>query len=577
MKNVTLVLIWLLFGCQGETETEGSESLSGIYPTTQKVDQVDDYHGTAVADPFRWLEDDVRESEQVASWVNNQNRITFDYLAAIPERNPIKERLTSLWDYEKYGIPFKNGERYFYFLNNGLQNQDVLYTQTSLNSEPQIVIDPNTLSEDGTVALADVEISHDGRYAAMAIQDGGSDWRTIRFLDVDSGKQLADEVQWMKFSPIVWAYDNSGVYYSRYPEPTEGAKFQSLNTNQAVYFHKLGNKQENDKRIYARPDHPDWNFSPELTEDGKYLVLTVWKGTDDRYQIVYIDMSEQNSKPVELITGFDFDYTLVGNDDDTLFFRTNNQAPKGRLIAIDLSAPAQRQQLIPESPSVLSSVELVGDHFLASYLKDARSQVIVFNKQGDKVRDVSLPGIGSASGFEGSFDDPETFYSYSSYNAPRTIYRYDVRTGESSLFKAADVDFDSEDYVVKQVFFPSKDGTQIPMFVSHKSDLKLSGDTPTLLYGYGGFNIPVKPAFSITRLAWMEMGGIYAVANLRGGGEYGEAWHKAGTKLQKQNVFDDFIAAGEYLVDTNYTNPDRLAVMGGSNGGLLVGAVSTLR
>lgn len=547
------------------------------YPQTAKVDQVDDYHGTQVADPYRWLENDVREDDKVEQWVASQNDVTFDYLKSIPERDEIEARLTELWNYEKFGIPFKQGGKYFFFKNDGLQNQSVLYVQDALDAEPKLVIDPNTWSDDGTVALADVEVSPDGKTAAYAVQDGGSDWRTIEFLNLETGEKLADKVEWMKFSGIEWAPDSSGVYYSRYPEPEEGAEFQSLNHNQAVYFHTVGTTQENDTLVYTRPDHPDWGYGAGVTDDGNFLVIIVWKGTDNRYQVAYKDLTQADSEVVMLIEGFDNDYTPIGSNGTQLLFRTDNNAPKGRIVAIDVTEPDRLIELVGETDNVLSSADIVGEHLVAEYLKDARSEVIVYGLDGTQIREVALPGIGSAGGFAGDAGDPETFYSFSSYNMPPTIYRYDVASGESSEFKTVSVDFDPSDYVVRQVFYTSKDGTRVPMFISHREGLELDGTNPTLLYGYGGFNISLTPSFSITRLAWMEMGGVYAVANLRGGGEYGEPWHKAGTKLNKQNVFDDFIAAGEYLVSERYTNAERLAVMGGSNGGLLVGAVVNQR
>ena len=547
------------------------------YPDTAKADQVDDYHGTQVADPYRWLEEDVREAEDVERWVAAQNDVTFDYLKSIPERDEIETRLTTLWNYEKFDIPFKQGGKYFFFKNDGLQNQSVLYVQDTLDAEPKLVIDPNTWSDDGTVALADVEVSPDGKIAAYAVQDGGSDWRTIEFLNLETGEKLTDKVEWMKFSDIEWAPDSSGVYYSRYPEPEEGAEFQSLNHNQAVYFHSVGTNQDNDTLVYTRPDHPDWGYGASVTDDGQYLVIIVWKGTDDRYQVAYKDLSHADSEVTMLIEGFDNDYTPIGSDGTRLLFRTDNNAPKGRIVAIDVTEPDRLIEIVGETDNVLYFADIVGEQLVAEYLKDARSQVIVYGLDGEQVREVALPGIGSVGGFAGDAGDPETFYSFSSFNMPPTIYRYDVASGESSEFKTVSVDFDPSDYVVKQVFYTSKDGTRVPMFISHREGVELDGTNPTLLYGYGGFNVSLTPSFSITRLAWMEMGGVYAVANLRGGGEYGEPWHKAGTKLNKQNVFDDFIAAGEYLVSERYTNAEKLAVMGGSNGGLLVGAVVNQR
>ncbi|NND61494.1 MAG: S9 family peptidase [Gammaproteobacteria bacterium] len=549
------------------------------YPTTAEVDQVDDYHGTPVSDPYRWLEDDVRVSNAVLEWVTAQNEVTFSYLESLPQREKIRARLTQLWDYEKFGVPFREAGRYFYSYNNGLQNQSVLLTQTSLDAEPRILLDPNGWSDDGTVALSGYVPSPDGRYLAYGVQDGGSDWRTWKFLDIDSGAELDDQVDWVKFSGVAWDGDGQGIFYARYPATGEGEKFQTLNHNHTVYYHRLGTPQSEDQVIYARPDHPDWGFAPNVTDDGRFLVLTVWKGTDDRYQVVYKDLQDAAAEPVMLIEGFDYEYALIGNDDTTFYFKTTNGAPRGRMIAIDIDnpAPANWREIIPQTADVLDDISYVGDHFIAEYLRDARTHVQVYTQTGAPAQTVDLPGVGTASGFEGYADNSETFYVYSSFNEPPTIYRYDVGTDRSTLFRAADVDFEPSDYVVKQVFYESRDGTRVPMFIAHHKSLQLDGSNPTLLYGYGGFNIPMRPGFSITRMAWMEMGGVYAVANLRGGGEYGEKWHKAGTKLQKQNVFDDFIAAGEFLVEQDYTQPSQLGIFGGSNGGLLVGAVLNQR
>ncbi len=549
------------------------------YPETRRIDHVDVYHGVKVADPYRWLEEDVRESEDVHDWVERQNKVTFDYLEGLDTREPIRARLTKLWNFEKYGIPFKKGGRYFYRLNDGLQNQSVLYTQASLDAEPEMLIDPNTWADDGTIALAGLEVSEDAKYLAYGIQDGGSDWRTWRVMDLEKRELLDDKLEWLKYTTVAWTKDSLGFFYSRYPTPKSGEEFQSLNMNHKVYYHRIGTDQDKDTLVYAQPENPEWGFFSQVTDDGKFVVITVWKGTDDRYRIVYRDLEDPDAEEVVLIDKFDNDYTLAGSDGSVLFFRTNRDAPKGRLIAIDTanSSIENWTEVLPETEQVLESIELVGDRFVAQYLRDARSDVRIFSKNGKSVGTVSLPGIGSASGFSGHAGDTETFYSYSSFNRPTTIYRYDVGSGDSEILKQAKVDFKPNDYVVKQVFYRSSDGTKIPMFIAHRRDVRLNGDNPTLLYGYGGFNISMSPSFSITRLAWMEMGGVYAVANLRGGGEYGEAWHKAGTKLKKQNVFDDFIAAAEFLIESKYTNARKIGIFGGSNGGLLVGAVTNQR
>ena len=573
---LALPLSALLIGC---SEPPPAQSAQWTYPETAKGDQVDNYHGSEVADPYRWLEADVRESEAVAQWVKEQNEVTFAYLDALPERAAIAGRMRELWDYERYSVPVRKGGRYFYAYNDGLQNQNVIYTQTDLDAEPELLIDPNGWSADGTVALASYYPSPDGRHVAYLVQDGGSDWRVARVLDVARGETLDDRLEWLKFTGLAWAHDGSGFYYSRYPATAEEDKFQSLNKNMSVYFHRLGAAQDEDELIYARPDHPEWGPMADVTEDGRHLVITIMVGTDARYSIVHQDLGDPDSEPVMLIEGFDYDYSLVGSVGDELYFRTNNGAPRNRVIAIDVGRPAEEhwREVIPESADVLDQVGLVGGRLVAGYMRDARSVVKIFDLEGKETGSVPLPGIGTAEGFGGSADSPETFFSYASFNTPAIINRLDVQSGEVEVFKAPDIAFDPEDYVVEQVFYESKDGTRVPMFISHHKDVEPNGARPTLLYGYGGFNISLQPSFSTTRLAWMEMGGVYAVANLRGGGEYGRAWHKAGTKLNKQNVFDDFIAAGEYLVEQGWTKPEKLAIFGGSNGGLLVGAVLNQR
>ncbi|MHB8951388.1 MAG: prolyl oligopeptidase family serine peptidase [Pirellulaceae bacterium] len=549
------------------------------YPQTTTVDHVDEYHGTQVPDPYRWLEDDVRTSEQVAAWVAAQNKVTFAYLEAIPQREPLRKRLTELWDYEKYSSPFKTGGRYFYLHNTGLQNQSVLFTMESLTSEPRVLIDPNTWSPDGTVALSGLALSDNGKYLAYGIQDGGSDWRTWKIMEIEANRILDEELKWVKFSGLSWTKDGSGVFYSRYDEPQQEEQFQSLNLNQKVYYHRVGTLQSEDVLVYCRPDHPDWGFQTTVTEDGDYLVITAWKGTDDKYRIFYKDLHEPYGMPVELVDNFDNEYTFVGNDATTFYFKTDLDAPKKRLVAIDIRSPQREawKEIIPQAENVLTGVNFVGNLFVAEYLKDARTQVLLYAPDGSPVQEVTLPGIGTASGFSGKRSDTETFYTYSSFAVPPSVYRFDLITRESRLLRRAEVKFNPDDYATEQVFYSSQDGTRVPMFITRKKDLPLDGQNPTLLYGYGGFNIPLTPAFSVSRLAWMEMGGIFAVANLRGGGEYGVAWHRAGTKLNKQNVFDDFIAAAEWLINNHYTSTPKLAIQGGSNGGLLVGACMTQR
>ncbi len=547
------------------------------YPETQKVDQVDDYFGVKVADPFRWLEDDVRQSEQVAKWVEAQNKVSFGYIESLPFRKEIDQRLTTLWDYEKYSAPFRRGDRYYFQKNDGLQNQYVLYRQDSLDAEPQVLIDPNKWSEDGTVALGGLAFSDDGKHVAYGVQESGSDWRTWRVMEIESGKVLEDELKWIKFGGASWNKDSSGFFYNRYDEPSKEDEFTSLNLNQKVYFHKLGTDQSTDELVHADPDNPEWGFSPSVSEDGNYLVLTVWKGTDDRYRVIYRDLSKPDSKLVTLIDTFENEYSFLGNEGSTFYFKSDFGAPKKCILTIDINDPAKRNVIIAEADEAMESASMVGDNIIIQYLKDAKTQVKLFDMSGKFTREVSFPGIGSANGFGGRRDHDETFYSFSSFNRPPSTYRYDLKTGESTLLREAKVAFNPDDYVVNQIFYNSKDGTRVPMFIAHKKGLELNGTNPTLLYAYGGFNISLTPGFSISRLQWMEMGGVFAMPNLRGGGEYGKDWHKAGTKTQKQNVFDDFIAAAEYLIENKYTSAKNLGIQGGSNGGLLVGACLTQR
>lgn len=554
-----------------------SEPKTLIYPATRKTDQVDDYHGTKVADPYRWLEDP--DSEETIAWVEAQNQVTFNYLGEIAVREKIKGRLTQLWNYEKYGSPFKEGNRYFYFKNDGLQNQSVLYTLTTLDAEPTVLLDPNTLSEDGTIALAGLSISNDGKLMAYGLATSGSDWNEWKVRDVETGKDLADQINWVKFSGASWTHDGQGFFYSRYDQPNEGTKLEDANYYQKLYYHKLGTSQAEDKLIYERPDEKEWMFGAGVTEDGRYLIISVDRGTDPKNLVFYQDLQTPDSPIVELISEFEASYGLIDNDGETFWFRTDLDAPRGRVIAIDTKHPAKEnwQEVIPQVAETLEGVGVLNNQFVADYLKDARSSIKIFNLDGSLVREVELPGIGSAGGFGGKRYDQETFYTFTSFTTPSTIYRYDMVSGESTIFRKPEIEFNADEYETKQVFYRSKDGTQVPMFITHKKGLELDGNNPTYLYGYGGFNVSLTPNFSISRLVWMEMGGVYAIANLRGGGEYGEDWHQAGTKLNKQNVFDDFIAAAEWLIEHKYTKPQKLAIAGGSNGGLLVGACMTQR
>ena len=574
MRNFTLALV-AGFVCSMPSIQAGEIE----YPMTRRSDQVDDFHGTKVADPYRWLEQDVRESEEVADWVEAQNKVTFAYLQELSQREAIEERLTELWNFAKYSSPAKHGDTYFFFKNDGLQNQYVLYRQDTLESEPTVLLDPNTWSEDGTIALSGTSFTESGKLLAYGIAEAGSDWKTWRVIDVQSGALLEDEIKWVKFSGISWSKDEKGFYYSSFPKPEEGEAFQSLNLNHTVYYHELGSNQEDDQVVYKRPDYPEWMFGAGVTEDGRFLIIEVSKGTDDKNRVLYRDLMDPDSQIIEVIDHFDDEYSFVGNDGETFYFKTDLNAPKGRLISMNIKDPdpSKWRKVISTSENVLRGVSYVGGHFLAQYLADAKTQVKVFDTAGQLIREVAFPGIGTAGGFSGRQDETETFYSFSSFATPPSIFRYDVSSGESNLLRQADVQFNPEDYEVKQIFYTSKDGTRVPMFLAHRKDIQRDGTNPTLLYGYGGFNIPLTPSFSISRLAWMEMGGVFAMPNLRGGGEYGEQWHKAGTKLKKQNVFDDFIAAAEWLIENKYTTPNRLAIQGGSNGGLLVGACMTQR
>jgi len=549
------------------------------YPETHRVDHVDEHHGVKVPDPYRWLEDDVRESKDVAKWVEDQNKVTFAYLKQIPERDYIRKRMTELWNFEKFNAPFKAGGRYYYYHNSGLQNQYVLFTQDSLDGEARVLMDPNSWSKDGTVAVSGTAFSDDGQYVTYGVQNAGSDWRIWKIMDVASGKVLDEELSWIKFNSPVWTKDGKGFFYARYPEPDADAEFQALNLNMKVYYHRVGTTQDRDVLVYERPDEPSWGYGCDVSEDGRYLVITVWKGTDDRYRVVYKDLKEPYGLPTELITSFENEYSFIGNSGSQFFFKTDLAAPNRRVIAIDVDNPARENwdEIIPQQDETLNGVSLVGGNFVASYLKDAKTQVNIHTLNGKFVREVEFPGIGTASGFGGKQDDTETFYSFASFATPPTIYRYDVKTGKSTKFRQAEVKFNPDNYETKQVFYKSKDGTSVPMFIVHRKGIKLDGSNPTLLYGYGGFNIPLTPRFSITRLTWMDIGGVFAMANLRGGGEYGQKWHKAGTKLQKQNVFDDFIGAAEWLIESGYTSKQKLGIQGGSNGGLLVGACLTQR
>ncbi|WP_204152518.1 prolyl oligopeptidase family serine peptidase [Leptolyngbya sp. CCY15150] len=547
------------------------------YPSSLQVDHVDDYHGTAVADPYRWLEDP--DSPDSRAWIEAQNQLTFEYLQQIPSRETLRDRITQLWDYEKFGTPFKMGDRYFYFKNDGLQNQSILYTLPSLDAEPQLLLDPNGLSEDGTVALSNFAISEDARFMAYGLSSSGSDWQEWQVRSVETGEDLPDHLKWVKFSGAAWSHDHQGFFYSRYDEPSADSQFEAVNYYQKLYYHRLGTPQADDVLIYDRPDEKEWGFSGSVTDDGRLLIISVWRGTEPKNLLFYKDLTVADSPVVELIRDFEAEFNVVEAEGDRLWVQTDLDAPRGRLIAIDLTQPDRDhwQEVIPQAAETLQSMTVLNHQFVATYLKDARSQVQRFALDGTPLGELPLPGIGSVGGLGSKRQDTETFYSFTGYTTPTSIYRYDAVTGESQLFRQPTVDFNPEDFTTTQVFYTSADGTQIPMFITHKAGLVLEGNNPTLLYGYGGFGVSLTPSFSPSYLVWMEMGGVYAVPNLRGGGEYGEDWHQAGTKQRKQTVFDDFIAAAEWLIDQGYTRSDKLAIAGGSNGGLLVGACMTQR
>jgi prolyl oligopeptidase len=572
MKPLILVVIAALFmfACGGEKK----QKMKLTYPETKKGDVVDDYFGTKVADPYRWLENDT--SAETAAWVKAQNKVTFGYLDKIPFRDAIKDRLTEIWDYPRISAPFKRGPHYFVFKNDGLQNQSVAYIKSSLEDEGKVILDPNKLSEDGTVALAAFSPSEDGKYLAYAISRGGSDWREIYVKNIETGEMLDDHIMWAKFSGITW-YKN-GFFYTRYPQPEEGTALSGVNENNKVYYHKIGTTQDKDKLYYEDPAHPQWGFGVDITEDEKYLILYVTESTSGN-ALYFKDLTKPNSEMKVLVDNFEKDYSVLDHINGKLLIQTNDGASRYRIMAAD---PANYQkenwtEFIPEEEGVLRGISLVGGKMIANYMKDAHSQIKIFDLDGKYLYNLDNDMVGSIGGFGGKLEDEMTFYTVTSFTTPSTVYKYNVPENKSEIYQTSDIDFDASLYETKQIFYESKDGTKVPMFITHKKGLKLDGTAPTLLYGYGGFNVSLTPSFSITRLIWMENGGVFALANLRGGGEYGEDWHKAGTIMQKQNVFDDFISAAEYLIKNKYTSSDKLAIQGGSNGGLLVGAVTNQR
>ena len=544
------------------------------YPQTKKTDVTDTYFGTEVADPYRWLENDT--SAETAEWVKQQNMVTFGYLEQIPFRDKINERLTKLWNYPKYGVPFKEGDNYFYFKNNGLQNQMVLYIQKELGGDAEVFLDPNTFSEDGTIALSGLDFSKDGKYLAYGISESGSDWQKYLVMEVESREMLDDKILWAKFSGISWKDD--GFYYSRYDEPASGMEFSSVNEYHKVYYHKVGTPQQEDILIYENPEYPLRNYYAQTTEDERFLILYETESTYGN-SLYFKDLESDQTEFIELAPGFEYEYGVIDNLGDALLIKTNHNAPKNKLALVNLKKLAIKdwKPLIPEKDEVLEGAMIAGDRIFVEYMKDAKSIAESYDFRGQIIDEISLPGAGTLGGFSGERDENIAFYLYTSFNYPATIFKYDIAENRSEVYTKSDVDFNPDEYEVKQEFYESKDGTKVPMFIVHKKGIKMNGKNPTYLYGYGGFSISLTPYFSVSRLVFLENGGVFAIANLRGGGEYGEEWHNAGTKLQKQNVFDDFIAAAEYLIEKRYTNPDKLAIAGGSNGGLLVGACMVQR
>jgi prolyl oligopeptidase len=566
-------------GCQDShpsAAASGAEKLT--YPNIAPGDTVDDYHGVKVADPYRSLEE---YTEGTNAWIEAENKVTFSYLEKIPQRGVIKTRLTQLWNYERYTPPFKEGGRYFYSRNDGLQNQSVFFTTKSIADSGKMLLDPNTLSKDGTVALAGTVPSKDGKYLAYATADGGSDWNIWRVIEIDTGKQVGEDLKWIKFGGATWTRDNAGFFYSKYDEPKKDA-LKAVNENQRIFHHTLGEAQSKDTLVYERPDHPKWYLFSGVTDAGDYLIVYPEDPDTINSAVFYKSLAKPDAPIVELLNKWDAKYGFVDNDGTTFYLTTDKDAPHNKLVAIDITKAkdgvlTEPRVIIPEAKETLESVSYVGGKFFATYLQDAHSVIRIYSPEGKNVGEVQLPGIGTAGGFGGKKNETETFYTFTNYNTPPTIYRYDTTTGKSEVYRQPKVAFNPSDYESKEIFYASKDGTKVPMFITHKKGLKLDGSNPTLLYAYGGFNISITPSFSPATLQWMEMGGVYAVACLRGGGEYGTDWHKAGTRTHKQNVFDDFIAAGEWLVANKYTQPKRLAIQGGSNGGLLVGACLTQR
>jgi prolyl oligopeptidase len=544
------------------------------YPVVRKDDARDDYFGTKVADPYRWLEDD--HSEETTAWVKAQNEITEHYLSQVPFREKIRHRLTEIWNYPRYGIPFLEGDSYYFYKNDGLQNQAVLYRQKLPDETPEVFLDPNTFSADGTIALQSVDFSDDHRYVAYSISQAGSDWQEIFVKDVHTGEQLSDHLQWIKFSSAEWL--GNGFYYSRYDRPDENDRFTEQNKYQKVYYHTLGTPQSSDQLVFEDREHPLRYFSAEVTEDGEYLIIYGSTGTSG-VELYFRRLKQPGGKIILLAKGFDYNYKVVDHEKGRLLLLTDHNAPNYRLVSVDPDHPSPDKwiDVIPETAELLEDVSIGGGKLFAYYLHDASTKILQLDYDGKTEREIQLPGIGSVSGLSGKRDEKTLFYAFTDFTTPSTIYRYDISDGTTTLFRRPETKFNTDDYVTEETFCRSKDGTQIHLFLVYRKGFRKNGSHPALLYGYGGFNINLTPAFDISNIVFLENGGLYVEANLRGGGEYGEEWHKAGMRDKKQNVFDDFIAAAEYLIDNRYTSADRLAIQGGSNGGLLVGAAMTQR
>lgn len=574
----SVVLDFVVCSVASSQQKQGESSVIELkYPATKKMEVVDDYHGHVVEDPYRWLEE--TDSSDTQAWIQRQNELTDQYLSHCEDRDSIRERLEALWNYERFGIPNKRGESYFFSHNDGLQNQSVLYRSSGLDDQRVVVLDPNRLSTDGTLALAGYAATKDGRYLAYGIADGGSDWRTWKIREVSTGQDLEDEVRWVKFSGVAWKPDGSGFFYGRYDEPKEGQELTGTNENQKLYFHQVGDSQEKDQLIFETPENPKWGFSPRVTDDGRYLIVENWKGSEPQSQVFIKDLNDPEGTVKPLISGFDAEYQFIGSTGEELYFLTDQAAPMRRLISLEVGDQdrATWKEVIAQSENVLESVSLFGKTFYAQWLVHASGKVTLHDMAGQETGELPLPGLGTIGGFSGPQESSETFFSFTNYVTPTSIYRVDLVTGQVGLWRQPVVDLDRGNFVTEQVSVRSKDGTMIPMIVTRRKDIKLDGSHRTLLYGYGGFNISITPSFSPATAAWVDLGNVYAVANLRGGGEFGRKWHESGMRHNKQNVFDDCIASAEYLIEKGYTRSNLLALQGRSNGGLLVGAVMTQR